>query len=294
MSRHPRIHAPGLLYHLIARGNNGQRIFLREGDYEAFLKALETARQRHAFFVYAYVLMPNHFHLLAEVGDVSTGRLMQALLTSYARWFNRAHGRRGHVFQGRYKAVVCDRDSYLLELVRYIHLNPVRAGLVRNPGAWKWSGHNEYLGRARRGLIDPGPVRGELASPHQYEAFLWEGLKGGYRPEWHPGDAAPFLGDEAFVTRVAKAGKPSPSRRPRPMEVLLKEVARRAGLDADTLLHRGRSAAIVEARDEFIRRAVLQEGHRAATIAAFLGCQASNVSRALRKGWGPVTEVKKV
>lgn len=284
MPRHPRIHAPGVLYHLIARGNNGQRVLLGRADYEAFLKALQTTRERYPFFLYAYVLMPNHFHLLVEVGEVPTSRLMQALLTSYARWFNRTHGRRGHVFQGRYKAVVCNRDSYLLELVRYIHLNPVRAGLVRNPGAWKWSGHNEYLGTARRGLIDPGPVRGELPSARQYDAFLRQGLKNRYRPEWHPGDAIPFLGDEAFVRRVAKIGKPSPSRRPRSMAVLLKEVARRAGLGPDALRHGGRSAPIVEARDQFIRRAVREEGHRAASVAAFLGCQASNVSRALRKG----------
>jgi hypothetical protein len=228
--------------------------------------------------------MPNHFHLLVEVGEVPTSRLMQALLTSYARWFNRAHGRRGHVFQGRYKAVVCDRDGYLLELVRYIHLNPVRAGLVRNAGAWKWSGHNEYLGTARQGLIDPGPVLGELGSPRKYEVFLREGAKSGYRPEWHPSDAAPFLGAEAFVKRVAKIGKPSPPRRPRSMEALLREVARDAGLSPDTLLHRGRSAPLTEARDRFIRRAVLENGHRAAAVAAFLGCEASNVSRALRKG----------
>lgn len=267
----------------MARGNNRQRVFLRPSDYEAFLKALQTTRERYPFFLYAYVFMPNHFHLLVEVGEVPTSRIMQALLTSYARWFNRAHRRRGHVFQGRYKAVVCDRDSYLLELVRYIHLNPVRAGLVRNPGAWKWSGHNEYMGTARRGLIDPGPVLGELGSPRKYEAFLRDGLKGGYRPEWHPGDAAPFLGNETFVRRMAKPRRLSSLRRPRPMKVLLKEVARRAGLDADTLLHRGRSAPIVEVRDQLIRRAVLEEGHRPVSVAAFLGCHASNVTRALRK-----------
>src|SRR3990172_13079766 len=102
MPRHPRIHAPGLLYHLMARGNNGQRVFLGRGDYKAFLKAVQTTRERHPFFLYAYVLMPNHFPLLVEVGEVPTSRLMQALLTSLARWFNGTHGRRGHVFQGRY------------------------------------------------------------------------------------------------------------------------------------------------------------------------------------------------
>lgn len=284
MPRHPRIHSPGLLYHLIARGNNGQKVFLGRADYAAFLRLLQTTRQRHPFFVYGYVLMPNHFHLLVEVGETPTSRIMQALLTGYARWFNRIHRRRGHVFQGRYKAIICDRDRYLLALVRYIHLNPVRAGLVRTPAAWQWSGHNEYLGTARHALIDPGPVRGELPGPARYEAFVREGLKGTHRSEWHPGDASPFLGDEAFVRRVAKPRKPSPSRRVRPLRVLLQEVARQAGLRPATLLQRGRSAPITDARDEFMRRAVLENGHRAAAVAAFLGCQASNVSRALRKG----------
>jgi putative transposase len=284
MPRHPRIHVPGLLYHVMARGNNGQRIFLGREDYEAFLRLLQTTRERHPFLLYAYVLMPDHFHVLVEVGKTPTSRIMQAQLTGYARWFNRIHRRRGHVFQGRYKAILCDRDSYLLELVRYIHLNPVRAGLVRSPAAWKWSGHNEYLGTAKHKLIDPGPVRGELPRPARYEAFVREGLKGGYRSEWHPGDAFPFLGDEAFVRRVAKTKKPAPSRRVRPLEVLLEEVARQAGLSPDTLLQRGRSVPITDARDEFMRRAVRDHGHRAATVAAFLGCQASNVTRALRRG----------
>jgi len=100
MSRHPRTHAPGLLYHLMARRNNSQRVFLRPGDYESFLNSLQRVRERYPFYLYAYVLMPNHFHLLLEVREVPTGRLMQSLLTAYVRGFNRGHRRRGHLFQG--------------------------------------------------------------------------------------------------------------------------------------------------------------------------------------------------
>jgi len=103
--------------------------------------------------------MSNHFHLLLEVQQSPTGRVLQSLLTGYARRFNRAHRHRGHLFQGRYKAIVCDRESYLLELVRYIHLNPVRVKVVKRPGDWRWSGRGEYLGNENRGLIDAGPVR---------------------------------------------------------------------------------------------------------------------------------------
>ncbi|HEV8712348.1 MAG TPA: transposase [Candidatus Binatia bacterium] len=284
MPRHPRIHAPGLLYHLMARGNNGQAVFLTSADYEAFLQALQTTRAHYPFSLYAYVLMPNHFHLLLEVRETATGRLMQALLTGYARRFNRVHQRRGHVFQGRYKAIVCERDSYLLELVRYIHLNPVRAGLVKRPRDWLWSGHREYLGTAKRGLVNPGPAQGQLATPAQYEAFVREGVKRGYRAEWHPSDSAPFLGTEKFVKRVAKRREPASVRRPPPLEVLWQEAVEQAGLSPEALRHGGRSAWVVKARDGFIRRAVLEAGYRAATVAAFVGCHASNVSRALQRG----------
>jgi putative transposase len=166
---HPRIHAAGVLYHVMARGNNGQKIFLKRDDYQAFLNALSIARRRYPFHLYAYVLMSNHFHLLLEVSDAPTSRIMQSLLTGYARRFNAIHRHKGHLFQGRYKAIVCDRESHLLELVRYIHLNPVRAGLVKRPGEWRWSGHQEYLGQDQQKLIDPGPVMAELHSAYSAE-----------------------------------------------------------------------------------------------------------------------------
>jgi putative transposase len=204
MPRHPRVHAEGLLYHVMARGNDGQKIFLGENDYQAFIEALRTVRQRYPFCLYAYVLMPNHFHLLLEVHRFPTARILQSLLTGYARRFNKIHRRRGHLFEGRYKAIVCDRDSYLLELVRYIHLNPVRAKIVKRPGEWQWSGHGEYLGKEKRGLIDSGPVMGQRRTAARYEAFIRDGAKVNYRAEWHPGDGAPFLGPERFVKKISK------------------------------------------------------------------------------------------
>ena len=103
MPRYPRIHAPGLLYHVMARGNNGQKIFLKRGDYEAFLEALSTVRRRYPFYLYAYVLMSNHFHLLLEVVDALTARIMQSLLTGYVRRFNAINRHRGICFRGATK-----------------------------------------------------------------------------------------------------------------------------------------------------------------------------------------------
>ena len=106
--------------------------------------------------------MPNHFHLLLEVRESPTARIMQSLLTGYVRRFNRIHRHKGHLFQGRYKAIACGQDSYLLELVCYIHLNPLRAKMVTQPGQWQWTGHGEYLRTNNCGLIGPSPVMDEL------------------------------------------------------------------------------------------------------------------------------------
>lgn len=284
MPRHSRLHAPGLLFHITVRGNDQQDIYLDSTDYEEFLDAIEGTRTRYPFYLYAYVLMPNHFHLLVEVRQTPTARLMQALLTRYARGFNRRHERSGPVFHGRYKAIVCEQESYLLELTRYIHLNPVRAGFVQRPGKWPWSGHGEYLRKTRRGLIDPGPVQKILGSPDQYDAFVREGLKDGYQPEWHPGQQLPVLGPEPFKKRLLRK-KPLPSSRPRPtLKVLWRQTAIKAGVPFNLLRSGGRSAAVVAVRDSFIRQAVAKAGYRAATVAAFVGCHPSNITRALRKG----------
>jgi putative transposase len=184
------------------------------------------------------------------------------------------------LFEGRYKAIVCDRDSYLLELVRYIHLNPVRAAMVKRPSEWQWSGHGEYLGKEKRGLIDSGPVMGELRTASRYEAFIRDGAKVNYRAEWHPGDGAPFLGPERFVKKIAKETIPPPVSRCASLKSLLKNVA---GLSAEVLLRKGRRASVVNARDQFIREAVLKQGYLASQVAAFLACHPSNASRALQK-----------
>ncbi|MFQ5802393.1 MAG: hypothetical protein ACE5JQ_05795, partial [Candidatus Methylomirabilales bacterium] len=121
-------------------------------------------------------------------------------------------------------------------------------------------------------------------TPARYEAFVHDGLKGRYRKEWHPGDSTPFLGAEEFVRRVTKRRGSSRSRRGPPIEGLWKAAAKQAGLRPEALRHGGRSTRLVAARDGFIRRAILEGGYRATTVATFLGCHLSNINRALRKG----------
>ena len=132
MARRARLFAPGILYHVIVRGNYRQKTFLNPRDYEAYLERLGRYRKRFGVTVYVYCLMSNHAHLLVETGSQPLSRFMQGLQQSYTQYFNRKYHKVGHLFQGRYKAIVCEKDEYLLTLVRYIHLNPVRAKLVQS------------------------------------------------------------------------------------------------------------------------------------------------------------------
>jgi REP element-mobilizing transposase RayT len=133
MARFPRIQFPGAFYHVIGRGNQRQEIFLDEKDKQAFLERIQRYKEETEFVLYAYVLMPNHFYLLMGAVDVPLSKIMQLTNLTYTQYFNRKYNEVGPVFQGRYKAVLCERDEYLLNLVRYIYPNPVRAGLVKRP-----------------------------------------------------------------------------------------------------------------------------------------------------------------
>ncbi|KPK87063.1 addiction module toxin RelE [bacterium SM23_31] len=141
MARPMRIEFRGAVYHVTSRGNARQAIFLDDIDHIAFLEVLCRVVEKFNFIVHAYCMMSNHYHLLLETPDGNLSRGMRHLNGVYTQIFNIRHNRVGHVLQGRYKAILVDKDSYLLELARYIVLNPVRAGIVKNPGNWKWSSY---------------------------------------------------------------------------------------------------------------------------------------------------------
>ena len=144
MPRKPRISYPGALHHVIAGGNRKGKIYLDNNDRKKFLSLIEKYQELHSFPIYAYVLMDNHFHILIEEREVPLSRTMQGISQSYTQYFNKRHKKVGHLFQGRYKSLLCDKDRYLLILVQYIHLNPIRKGIVSKPEAYQWSSHNAY------------------------------------------------------------------------------------------------------------------------------------------------------
>jgi len=157
MARKPRVHVPGAIHHVMLRGNAGQPIFADDTDRQRLCELLADGVERFDHRIHAYCLMGNHLHLAIEVGQVSLSREVQNLAFRYTHSFNHRERRTGHLFQGRFRSLLVDRDSYLLELVRYIHCNPMRSGLVRSPEAWTWSGHRTYLGQGGDALADHRP-----------------------------------------------------------------------------------------------------------------------------------------
>lgn len=145
MARLPRISAEHYFYHVFSRGNNREPVFFESKDYERFLNNLDRYQSLYGYRLYAYCLLPNHFHLLLRPKKAELSTFMQTLMTAYSMYLNKRYNRVGHVFQGRFKSILVEKDPYLLEVLRYIHLNPVRAGLVDRADMYPWSSYLKYL-----------------------------------------------------------------------------------------------------------------------------------------------------
>ena len=256
MARKPRLEYPGGLYHIIARGNQRRAIFHDDVDRRAYLQRVERYKGRYGFLLFAYTLMPNHVHLLIEMPTTPLSKILQGLQQSYTQYYNRRYATMGHVFQGRYKAILCDREAYWLALVRYIHLNAVRAKLVGDPAAYPWSSHRVYVGLEPSGIVDADPVLAQFAAQRsvaqrQYAAFVQADVTAGGRPEDDQVRDQRFLGDEEFVERFrGKASRP-PDKRPtarRSLSGLLEVVAARSGVTGTRILGSERAKDVVWAR----------------------------------------------
>ena len=191
MPRKSRLDAPGALHHIMARGIDRKDIFIDQKDYSSFTDRLGDLLIETRTSCYAWALIPNHFHLLLRTGSAPISHLMKRLLTGYAVNFNRRHRRNGHLFQNRYKSILCQEDAYLLELVRYIHLNPMRAGLVKeykDLAGFSFCGHGVLMGRRRMEWQDANYVLGlfgkkESGARSEYSRFVHKGIEQGRRSE---------------------------------------------------------------------------------------------------------------
>ena len=229
MARLPRLTLPGYPHHIIQRGNNRQVIFIDQQDFETMLALLAESAQKFGVAVHAYVLMDNHFHLLATPSTAEALPLMmQAVGRSYVRRFNQRHGRSGTLWEGRYRSTLIETERYLLACMVYIDLNPVRAGLVAGPGDWRWSSHAHYLGRKNDPLVTPHALAWELGNtPFAREAAYQSLVEAGIALSQHTALTSNtlngwVLGGEDFVAELQKKSvrRMSKSKAGRPVLVL--------------------------------------------------------------------------
>jgi len=281
MARPLRLEYPGAVYHVTARGNARQPIFLGDEDRLAFLEVLGSVVERFNWECHAYCLMENHYHLLVETPDANLSRGMRQLNGVYTQGFNRRHDRTGHVLQGRFKSILVDKESYLLELVRYVVLNPVRCGIVRHPRYWKWSSYRATAGESQTPeFLSVDWILAQFASPRRkrqaqlaYRRFvaqgrgktIWDQLRGGV-----------LLGGDRFVRKLAP---------------LLKDITRQKDIPkAQRYVARPSLAKLFKGakrnkvkRDVQITKAYMEYGYTLGQIADYLGLHYSTISRIVRR-----------
>ena len=271
MARRPRLFAPALLYHVIVRGNQRQKTFLNDQDYRAYLERLAKYRRKYDYSVYAYCLMPNHVHLLLESSDQPLAKFMQGLQQSYSQYFNLRHHKVGHVFQGRYKAIICEKDEYLLELIRYIHLNPVRAGIVKRPERYGYSGHRVYLEGKPTEVLDTTKVLRLFGGKGAYRRFILDGLGDGHKEEYYEVEDQRFLGAEGFGDKIQeKLGKRQKAANRKPVAAVLKELAQGLEIGVEALRSPDRSWSVSKARTMIAYVLVRRLGYGIGEVAVYL------------------------
>jgi len=217
MARKPRIHLPGGFYHVMLRGNAGQDIFFTDEDRYHLYLLIQEGVERFGHRVHAFCCMSNHIHLAIQVADTPLSQIMQNLSCRYTRWINKQQQRTGHLFQGRYKAILVDADSYLLELIRYIHLNPLRAGIVEDVAGYRWSSHRTYVGKEALPWLTTEWVLGRFGKQVdeailQYSSFIGAGAETTEMDFQRGEKDTRILGEDSFAEKVlAGQGEPKVS-----------------------------------------------------------------------------------
>jgi REP element-mobilizing transposase RayT len=276
MARPLRIEFPGALYHLTSRGDGREDIYRGDGDRRLFLDVLADVCERFNWWGHAYCLMTNHYHLLMETPDGNLAKGMRQLNGVYTQRFNAVHGRCGHVFQGRYKAIIVQKEAYLKELARYIVLNPVRAGMVSRAADWPWSSYRATIGEMacpewlRRDWLLSAFATTEQAAVASYRGFVSEGID---QPgPWGQLTHQVFLGSEAFVDTL---------RRRLPNDRDLSEVPHAQRRPPARPL--ADYAALYPTRDAAIAAAYASGGYTLKAIGEYFGLHYARVSRIVRR-----------
>ena len=328
MPRKARIDAPGALHHIICRGIERRPLFRREFDRQDFVRRLGTILTETRTPCFAWALMPNHFHLLLRTGHVPVSVVMRRLLTGYAGSFNRRYRRHGHLFQNRYKSILCQEDAYLLELVRYIHLNPLRAQVVDSLTGldeYEFCGHKTLAGKIDYDWQDTMTILGFFArrpaeARKRYQSYIKEGVVLGRRQElvggglirsvggWqavktlrrnrvHTQGDERILGDSDFVQRVLESQNEKLEDRCRmrrqgiDFNSAAHLVEEACGVHLDDLKRGDKRPKSVKARGVLCYLAIVELGMTGTDVARLLGMSQPAVSRSVKRGQNAVKEI---
>ena len=290
MTRPLRLAYPGALYHVTTRGNARQAIYTDDQDRSTFLAVLAEVVTRSQWLCHAYCLMNNHYHLLIETpqGNLSVG--MRQLNGVYTQRFNRRHTRVGHVFQGRFKAILVERENYLLELCRYVVLNPVRAGLAKRPQTYRWSSYRATAGLEKAPewltrewvLAQFSPQR--RRAERQYQEFVQEGR--GVAAPWAQVEGQVMLGQSHFVETL----KPLLADK-----VKVREIPRAQRLVARPALGeivRAKRVVVKDERDQAVWEAHVRYGYSLTAIGQHLGLHYTTISKIIERQQSRQTKKK--
>jgi REP element-mobilizing transposase RayT len=276
MARPLRIQYPGALYHITSRGNARRPIFKDQQDRTLFLDTMKKVKDRHHWICHAYCLMENHYHLVVETGEGNLAKGMRQLNGVYTQTYNRRHRSTGHVFEGRYKAVLIQKESHFLEVCRYVVLNPVRAKAVREPKEWKWSSYRATSGVEKcHGCLSPEEILGRFAArksvaQKKYREFVLTGI--GEESIWKGLRGQSLLGEEEFIDKFVKhvRGYEKVEEIPRAQRYLSRPSLQK--------LFGSRVVEGLSRRDEAISEAVEKHGYSQKEVADHLDLHYSTIS----------------
>lgn len=295
MARKPRIEYPGALYHVFSRGNNKNRIFWDAQDFRVFIKRIKRYHEKYDFKLYAYVLMPNHFHFLLQTSQIPLSKVMQGMLQSYAIWFHKKYKSVGHLFQSRYTPILCQQETYFLTLIRYILMNPVRAGLADTPEQYPWSSYSRCLIAKADDFVAGDEVLNLFSSSYFHalemlKKFLCEDIPSEQTELRCASKDKRLMGDEIFVEEILKRiSIPEEKKKVRVVEKdvsldsLLEIVSMVTGIPGKAIRGIVRQSEIADARALFASVAVKYLGKRNIAVAHFLDKQPSSISCMIEK-----------
>jgi putative transposase len=280
MARPIRIEYDGAVYHVTSRGNARKRIYKDETDRLKFLDILAEINRKYNWLCHAYCLMDNHYHLIIETPDGNLSKGMRQLNGIYTQSFNRRHRRVGHIFQGRYKAILVEKGSHLLEVCRYVVLNPVRAKTVQEPGNWKWSSYNETAGKIKphfcltvEWLLGQFGAK-TMEAEREYRGFVRAGIGG--EKIWKKVKGQSILGEEDYVEQLMEYIKGQRDIQEIPKQ---QRYLNRPGLDD---IFRDQVKKDKVRRNRVMYNAIVRYGYSQKEIADYLGLHYSTISRLIK------------